>query len=147
MTIDGVGLPNLRLIRERGQLVLTVPQGMVNFRSRSLHRLGIYTFRVRGSSYYGPALRAAPLSPGSRVRLAREPQNEYDPNAVAIWPTRGPGPIGYVNRQNAARLSKLLDADESLEAITMSGSPAGKDEEPVTVLVARPGVVAHLLRA
>jgi len=146
VTVDDRGLPNIRLQRERSQLVLKVPQGLVNFRSRKLSRLGIYTFRVRGVSYHHEAVKAASLSPGSKVRLVREPDNEFDPNAIAIHPNRGRSPIGYVNKQNAARLAKRLDAGEALVAITLSGSPAGADDQPVTVLVASPTSLAHLRR-
>lgn len=70
------GMPNIRLVRERGQLAMVVPQGMVNFRSRTLARMDIYTFRARGVSNYEEAITAASLSPGSKVRLVREPDNE-----------------------------------------------------------------------
>ena len=140
------GMPNIRLARERGQLVMVVPQGMINYRSRALHRADIFPFRVRGSGHYEDAVLAASLSPGSKVRLVREPNDEYDANAIAIYSGKGIGPLGYVNKQNAARLAKLLDADESFEAITLSGSPAGRDGDSLTVLVARADVIAHMLR-
>lgn len=143
VTVDK-GMPNIRLVRKQGQLVMVVPKGMVNFRSRALPRMDIYTFRARGVTHHEEAVMAASLSPGSKVRLVREPNNEYDANAIAIYPGRGAGPIGYVNRQNAARLAKALDAGESFAAITLSGSPAGRDGDPVTILVARPDVMTHM---
>jgi len=140
------GMPNIRIVRERGQLVMVVPEGIVNYSSRALHREDIYPFRVRGSGHYEDAVLAASLSPGSKIRLVREPDNEYDANAIAIYSGKGIGPLGYVNKQNAARLAKLIDAGESFEAITLSGSPAGRDGDSLTVLVARPDVIAHMLR-
>jgi len=143
VTFDN-GMPNIRLVRKRGQLVMVVPKGMVNFRSRALPRMGIYTFRARGTSHYEEAVMAASLSPGTKVRLVREPTNEYDANAIAIYPGRGVGPLGYVNQQNAARLAKALDAGDLFAAITLSGSPAGRDGDPLTILVAHPDVISHM---
>ena len=143
LTVDN-GMPNIRLVRERGQLAMVVPQGMVNFRSRTLARMDIYAFRARGVTHYEDAITAASLSPGSKVRLVREPDNEYDPNAIAIYSGRGVGPLGYVNKQNAARLAKALDAGEAFAAITLSGSPAGRDGDPLTILAAHPDVIAHM---
>lgn len=143
VTLDN-GMPNIRLVRKRGQLVMVVPKGMVNFRSRALPRMDIYAFRARGVTHYEEAVMAASLSPGTKLRLVREPTNEFDTNAIAIYSDRGVGPLGYVNRQNAARLAKALDAGQSFAAITLSGSPAGRDGDPFTILVARPDVITHM---
>jgi hypothetical protein len=141
------GLPNLRLVRERGQLVLMVPHGMVNPRSTALYRLGIYTFRARGASYHEDAVAAASLTPGTALRLVREPENEFDPNAIALYAVQGSAPIGYVNRLNAARIAKVLDASTNLVAITVSGGPKGSVGDPVGVLVTTPVLLEHLRRA
>ncbi|MBX9244319.1 HIRAN domain-containing protein [Actinotalea ferrariae] len=146
VTTDADGLPNLKLSRHRKQLVLTVDQGMINFRSRTLHRLDIFTFRLRGVSHYEGAVTKTSLQPGTTLRLVREPENQFDPNAVAIYPARGRECLGYVNRQNAARLARRLDAGEEFTAITMSGSPAGHNGDPVTVLIAPPRVLERLRR-
>lgn len=146
VTLDEAGMPNLRLVRHRGQLVLSVPGGLVSFRSRTLPALGIYTFRVRGVSYHEQAIEAASLSPGAKLRLVREPENEFDPNAIAVHPNCGRGPLGYVNKQNAARIARRPDAGEDLVAITLSGSPRGSLGDPVTVLITTPGTLAHLRR-
>lgn len=140
------GLPNLRLVRERGQLVMVVPQGMVNPRSTALFRLGIFMFRARGVTYHEDAVLAASLTPGTRIRLVREPENEFDANAIALYATRGDAPVGYVNKQNAARIAKILDSGGELVAITLSGSPKGRDGDPVGVLVTTPALLAHLRR-
>lgn len=135
-----------RLTRASGRLVLSIPEGMVNPRSRSLHHHGIYVFRPRGVSYYPQQVKAAGLRPGTAVRLVREPDNEHDANAIAVHPGTGRGPLGYVNKQNAARLARRLDVGDELVAITLTGSPRGADDEPLTVLVTDPATLEQLRR-
>lgn len=43
-----------------------------------------------------------------KVRLVREPANEHDPNAPAVWSDKH-GQVGYVPRKVAAQLSPLID--------------------------------------
>ena len=143
------GLPTGYLAHSSGQLVLFAdgePAEMVNTRSTALYRLGIYSFRIRGVSHHDAAVRAGDFTPGAPVRLVREPENAYDGNAVAVYAERGRKPAGYVNRQNAARLAKRLDAGEVLAAIALRGSRAGSDSNAPVVLAATPAVVAHLMR-
>ena len=40
---------------------------------------------VAGVSYRADALPDSSFDPGQRLALVREPENEHDPNAVAIW--------------------------------------------------------------
>lgn len=49
------------------------------------------------------------------VLLQREPDNEYDPNAVLVLSERDIG-IGYIPRQQAKRIAKLLDAGHDYDA-------------------------------
>jgi hypothetical protein len=97
-------------------------------------------------SYHERAVRQAALSPGTTLRLVREPDNKFDPNAIAVRTAVGAESLGYVNKQNAARLARRLDIGESLVAITLSGSPRGSDAAPLTVLVTAPEILAHLRR-
>ena len=46
----------------------------------------------------------ASFDPGSRLALVREPENEHDPNAVAIWNEQRTLQAGYVPRETAAEL-------------------------------------------
>jgi hypothetical protein len=44
------------------------------------------------------------FDPGRRLALAREPENEHDPNAVAIWNAERTLQAGYVPRDVAPEL-------------------------------------------
>ena len=53
-------------------------------------------------SYRADALGDASFDPGRRLSLVPEPENEHDPNAVAIWNEDRTLQIGYVPREVAA---------------------------------------------
>jgi hypothetical protein len=60
---------------------------------------------VAGVSYRADALPDASFDPGRRLSLVREPENEHDPNAVAIWNEARTLQLGYVPRDVAPELS------------------------------------------
>ena len=51
---------------------------------------------------------------GDVLQLRREPDNPYDPSAVAV--DHANGQIGYVSRARARVISEMLDADLMLSA-------------------------------
>lgn len=57
------------------------------------------------SHWYGMEV-ADKLRPGKRLRLVAEPDNPYDPQAVAVW--CGKTKIGFVPATKNATLSQLL---------------------------------------
>ncbi|MPV50133.1 hypothetical protein GCG21_08965 [Pseudactinotalea sp. HY160] len=139
------GAINLRLQPVRDLWVLTAPGGQwINPSSPALRRAGITVFKLRGAAHYAAAATAGDFSPGAPVRLVHEPNNEHDPNAIAVWAARGTGPAGYVNKQNAARLVKMIDAGQTLEAISVRGALAGEDGVTITILVTSPDTLAVL---
>jgi len=60
---------------------------------------------VAGVSYRAEALPDASFDPGRRLSLVREPENEHDPNAVAIWNEARTLQVGYVPRELAPDVS------------------------------------------
>lgn len=147
IAVDEDGAVNLRLKRVRDLLVLTAPGGeWINPFSPALRRLGITMFKLRGVAYYAEAAKAGDFSPGAPVRLVREPDNKHDPNAIAVYAADGTGPAGYVNKQNAARLTKVIDSGEQLEALSVRGARPGRDDVPVMILVTTPSTLEVLRR-
>ena len=61
--------------------------------------------KVAGSSYRAEALQDDAFAPGRRLALVREPENEHDPNAVAIWDAERRLQAGYVPAELASRLT------------------------------------------
>jgi HIRAN domain len=59
---------------------------------------------VAGVSFRPEALDDRGFEPGRRLALVREPENEHDPNAVAIWNEERTVQAGYVPREVAPEL-------------------------------------------
>jgi hypothetical protein len=68
---------------------------------------------VAGVSYRAEALEEASFDPGRRLALVAEPDNEHDPNAIAVWNEERTVQLGYVPAEVAAE----LDGDEQAVSI------------------------------
>jgi hypothetical protein len=60
--------------------------------------------KLAGASYRADALQDDGFSPGRRLALVPEPENEHDPNAVAIWNEERSLQAGYVPAETAPTL-------------------------------------------
>ena len=60
---------------------------------------------VAGVSYRIEALADSSFDPGRRLALVPEPENEHDPNAVAIWNEERALQLGYVPAAIAPELA------------------------------------------
>lgn len=147
VTISGDGNTNLKLALFNGQLVLEAPNGILpNKASGQIYKLGVFTCPLRGGSYYEEALRAADTRPLRPAMLVREPGNQYDRNAVAIHAPNA-GFIGYINKQNAARLAKHMDSGEEYSAMfTCGNAPGAGNGNPVALLIAPTNVMTTIMR-
>ncbi|WP_423462176.1 HIRAN domain-containing protein [Promicromonospora sp. MS192] len=143
---DGMPSGRLKRIGDRLLIVTDDGAGTVNPRSARIYSMGIYCFGLRGTAYQGSAIKRGDYRLGKSVRLVREPDNEHDRNAVAVYAagtaTRG----GYVNKMNAKRIAVRLDRGEELLAISVRGDGPGKEDLRPVILVASPRVIAHLTR-
>src|SRR5690349_16077223 len=61
--------------------------------------------KLAGASYRADALQDDGFAPGRRLALVREPENEHDPNAVAVWDGERRLQAGYVPAEVAPELS------------------------------------------
>jgi hypothetical protein len=68
----------------------------------------IRVIAVAGVSYRFDALQDDGFAPGRRLELVAEPENEQDPNAIAIWDAERRVQAGYV----PAEVARDLRADE-----------------------------------
>ena len=64
----------------------------------------IRVVKVAGASYRAEALQDPGFDPGRRLALVPEPDNEHDPNALAIWNVDRTLQVGYVPRDVAPEL-------------------------------------------
>ncbi|MFC1439066.1 HIRAN domain-containing protein [Streptacidiphilus sp. N1-10] len=146
--VPAVGrMPRLHLVDYQGGLRLCEDATglLVGPTDRRLQFAGLHVDNLRGMSHYQPAARSAELSPRKMLRLVPEPENAYDPHAIAIYSAENVGPVGYVNKQKARRWSKLIADGVRLRAISLRGTRAGASCDAATVLVADPKVIDHLL--
>ena len=61
-------------------------------------------FHVVGLRYHDGIARA-----GELMSLVREPDNQYDPNAIRVYNSQGHG-VGYISRRQAASIARTMDA-------------------------------------
>jgi hypothetical protein len=83
---------------------------------------------VAGVSFRPEAVADASFDPGARLALVREPDNEHDPNAIAIWNGDRTLQAGYVPRDVAGELA----GDELAVSLWRAG-------EGLRVLIVPPG--------
>jgi HIRAN domain-containing protein len=69
--------------------------------------------KLAGASFRADALQDDGFAPGRRLVLVREPENEYDPNAVAIYDAERRLHAGYV----PAEVAPELHGDEQAVAL------------------------------
>ena len=140
------GFPDARLEQVRDRLLVVTPTGMVNPKSPTAWRAGLYSIQIRGAGHYEAAVRAGNFAPGASLRLVREPNNPHDPNAIAVWAEPGRNLSGYVPRGMAKRLSPILDRGADLVAVSVHGSGARKEGNVPQVLICERALLAHLTR-
>jgi HIRAN domain len=97
----------LRLWLERGERGYFLRDAATNERVR-WEDPRIRVVPVAGVSYRPEALPDPSFDPGRRLELVPEPDNEHDPNAVAIWNAERTLQAGYV----PAAVARELAGDE-----------------------------------
>lgn len=140
LTFDDAGVPNVKLRRERDMLVLDTGRGWINPLSAALKRHDVFCFSAAGAHYVNERIANYGLPIGYPIELQREPDNPHDPNAIALYAENfgQRTKIAYVNKGNAARLAKRLDAGETWEAFNL--------REQGMYLLAAPAPIARALR-
>ena len=89
------GAPRLRLWLERGESGYWLRDASTGDAVRwNDERLRVV--KLAGASYRLDALQDDAFAPGKRLTLVREPENEHDPNAVAVWDAERRLQAGYI---------------------------------------------------
>ena len=93
-------------------------------------------FAIAGFTYYDGALAFQHLQPGTPLHLASEPDNKYDPQAVALF--YKDYKLGYIPRSHNTIVHKLLKVGfNNLQAVVQRTDSSEHPEQQV-------GVVVHL---
>jgi len=92
-------------------------------------------FDLAGFTYYDGIEVFRELAVGSRLSLKAEPENRFDPNAVALY--YGEYKLGYVPRSENEAISKFLNLgyDRLFEVRVNRISPETHPEKQVGVIV------------
>jgi HIRAN domain len=111
-----------------------------------LRARGLRVAGVAGARFHGEALAADAAAPGRPLRLRREPDNEHDPNAIAV--EAGDGQLGWVPRELAAELAADLDAGRAWSAVALREQRASPRDPRtgLTMLLAAGGPVELRVR-
>jgi HIRAN domain len=80
---------------------------------------GLRTAGVAGAGlHHTSALQSDGAAPGSALELRRDPDNEHDPNAIAVH-VRAGDQVGWVPREIAESLAPELDAGKPWSALVL----------------------------
>lgn len=145
---DESGLPTLRLVEAGDRLAIWSPYnggGLLNPKGPGLRHFGLIGSGARGSAYHASAFRSADLRPGRPVQLRREPDNEHDKNAVALYAPGARAPFGYVQRGRAPSLARRMDAGEDMAAVCLRGPGPRSDGGAAFVLIGSAADIAAML--
>ena len=106
--------------RGRGLVVERVEDGQ-RLAWRTLHydNPDIEAFAVAGEQHRLDVLQDDAFAPGKPLRLVPEPDNPYDPNAVAVWDADQRLHVGYVPREKASDVAFRINSGEHLQCLTM----------------------------
>jgi len=134
------GSGRLRLWLERGELeggrgfwLRDAASGdALRWHDDRLVRAGARVLHVAGASYREEALQDDAFAPGATLELVPEPENEHDPDAIAIWDAGRRLQAGYVPADAAPGL------DLPLQAIALWEWREGDRRVGLRVLVAPP---------
>jgi HIRAN domain len=118
-----------------------------SFDDADLAANGYLVIRVAGTTFRPQALQRPQFTPGERVTLVRESENEYDENAVAVFDAKGKEQVGYVPKDVAAKLAKRLDSGEKLEAFSLWEWRKKSGERCALRVFIGPGQLMATLRA
>ncbi len=93
--------------------------------------------KLAGVTFEGRQDTVARLTAGTPLRIERQPENPYDPNACALFDPYG-DQVGFFNRQLATALAPYLDAgvEYDVEVTDVTGGAEG-ESFGVNVLVSR----------
>jgi single-stranded-DNA-specific exonuclease len=93
--------------------------------------------KLAGVTFEGRQDLVARLTPGTPLRVVRQPENPHDPNAIALHEAHG-GQVGFLNRRLAGVLAPVIDAgvEYDVEVADVTGGDSGRSYG-VNVLVTR----------
>ena len=94
-----------------------------------------FNTKLAGVSFEGRQDMIAGLRPGHALDLRREPDNEFDPNAIGAW--YGSFKLGFIKKEIARRLAPNIDAGERYTAEVTALTGGGAKAFGINIYVTR----------
>jgi hypothetical protein len=111
-----------------------------------LAALGLRVVGVAGAGrHHADAIESDAVAPGSPLELGRDPDNEHDPNAIAVH--AGGAQVGWVPRELAAELAPELDEGRPWSALVLREqrrSPRDPRTGATMLLAAAPAIALRI---
>src|SRR3984885_6527183 len=104
-----------------------------------------FNTKIVGVTFEGRQDLIAGLQPGQELELVRQPENAFDPNAVAVH--YGRLQLGFVRKPIAARIAPNIDAGERYRAEVRHITGGGTRSVGVNIWVSRERVVVAPVQA
>jgi hypothetical protein len=107
--------------------------------ARGLHVAGV----AGAGRHHAEALASDALAPGSPLELRRDPDNEHDANAIAVY--AGGAMAGFVPREIAAQIAGELDAGRPWAAVVLREQrPSPRDPRSGVTMLLAPAAAIEL---
>jgi hypothetical protein len=98
---------------------------------------GVHVAGAAGARFQAAALESEAAAPGRPLELRRDPDNEHDPNAIAVL--AGGEQVGWVPRELAAVLAPEIDAGRPwAAAVLREHRPSPRDPRTGLTLLLAP---------
>lgn len=92
---------------------------------------------VGGQRFHPEELQLPDFRPGKELMLVREPDNPADPNAVAVFDADGRHQVGYIPKEEAVRVRRLVAEGARAYSVWETTNDAGHRVGLRLVLVSR----------
>jgi HIRAN domain-containing protein len=128
ITVDAIYEERYWYPEDGGQVWLVgyqlVEAGSGRYLARDAPELAAQGLRVAGvagaSAHHGEALADDERAkPGDALELRRDPANEHDPNAIAVFAVGGGDQLGWVPREIAEEIAPQLDEGKPWSALVL----------------------------
>ena len=96
---------------------------------------GIESVNIVGVSHRLDALQDPSFAADQPLALVPEPDNPHDPNAIAVWNASRTIHVGYLPREYAAKLAKVLGSGPKIACMAIWETRKGKQRIALRALM------------
>ncbi|MGP9031497.1 HIRAN domain-containing protein [Glutamicibacter mysorens] len=109
------GVAGLHTVSSSQGMTLALPDGrVIDCRNATLRKFQIHCGRIAGTYYYPAG--ELPRKDGMKLGMRRDPENEYDSNAVVLTRGKEKAMVGHLAKGTAKFVARELDAGNVLVA-------------------------------